>query len=166
MQTTTEKPKHTDGLALIFLRQQFYLQQLQLVLAAVLVLCILISVLAGMLVYFIKHPVHPLYFSTDKLSRLMVEPPLNRPIMSPENVSKWVANAIESAYSYDFINYREQFQSSQQYFTDYGWKQYMKGLETSNNLEALNAHKMIVLAKVIAPPVLKTQGVMGGRFAY
>ena len=150
---TVQAPESNKALALIFLRQVFYLQQLRLV-------------LVGMLTYFLKHPVHPIYFATDKIGRLMVEPPLNEPNMSLGEVSAWAVNAIQSSYSYDFLNYRSQLQGSQKYFTDFGWRQYMKGLQQSNNLLALAEHKMIVIAKVVAPPRLLIQGILGDRYAW
>ncbi len=164
--TTDRTAQSNKPLTLIFLRQVFYLQQLRLVLLAVLLNFLLILVLIGMLVYFIKHPVHPIYFATDKVGRLMVEPPLNQPNMSLQEVSDWATNAVQTAYSYDFMNYRSQLQGSQKYFTDFGWRQYMKGLQASNNLLALTEHKMIVIAKVAAPPKLLVQGILGGSYAW
>ncbi len=164
--TTERAPVTKNALTMIFLRQDFYHQQLRMILGAVLLNLILILVLSGMLVYFIKHPVHPIYFATDKVGRLMVEPPLNRPNMSFGEVSTWTVNAVQAAYSYDFMNYRSQLQNAQKYFTDYGWRQYMKGLQSSGNLLALNDHKMIVIAKAVAPPRLLIQGILGGHYAW
>lgn len=155
-----------SALVMVALRQAFYLQQLRLVALAVILNILLIAALIGMLVYFVKHPVHPVYFATDKVGRLMVDPPLSQPNMNVEDVSNWVTHAVEKAYSYDYVNYRQQLQSAQRYFTDYGWKQYMKGLQSSNNLLALTEHKMVVMAKVVSKPKLLIQGILGNRFAY
>jgi intracellular multiplication protein IcmL len=164
---TTERSSPRDNaLVKVFLRQIFYLQQLRLVLGAVLLNILLIVSLLAMLWYFIKHPVHPLYFATDKVGRLLVDPPLSQPNMSLDEVTNWVVNAVQVTYSYDFVNYRKQLQGSQKYFTDYGWRQYMKGLEVSNNLLALTEHKMIVSAKVVAKPKLLIQGILGSRYAW
>lgn len=164
--TTERAPQSSDALVMIFLRQSFYLQQLRMILGAVLLNLTLILVLLGMFIYFLKHPVHPIYFATDKIGRLMVEPPLNSPNMSFSEVTAWTVNAVQAAYSYDFMNYRSQLQGAQKYFTDFGWRQYMKGLQASNNLLALTEHKMIVSAKVVAPPRLLIQGILGNRYAW
>jgi len=158
-------PAQSDALIMIVLRQVFYLQQLRLALGALLVLLVLISILASMLVYFLKHPVHPIYFATNKLGQLMVEPPLNQPFQI-EQVNKWVTTAIEAAYSYDFINYRQELQNAQKYFTDYGWRQYMKGLQASNNLLALTQRRLIVGAAVQGIPKLLVQGILGNQYAW
>jgi len=164
--TIERTPQTKNALTMIFLRQIFYIQQLRLVLMAVLLNFALILVLIGMLIYFIKHPVRPIYFSTDRVGRILVEPPLNAPNMSLEEVSAWTVNAVQSAYSYDFMNYRSQLQSAQRYFTDYGWRQYMKGLQASNNLLALTENKMIVVAKAAASPKLLVQGILGRYYAW
>lgn len=155
-----------NALIMIVLRQLFYLQQFRLVVGALLLNILLNISLVGMLTYFIKHPVHPVYFSTDSIGRLLVDTPLRRPNMSMNDVTAWVTKAVEAAYSYDFVNYRKQFQSAQKYFTDYGWRQYMKSLEASNNLLALNQHKMVVSAKVVAAPKVVVQGIMGNSYAW
>jgi len=166
MMANEEDTKQSNALVMIFLRQAFYLQQLRLALGAVLLNLVLIAVLLGMLVYFVKHPVHPIYFATDNVGHLMVEPPVSQPNMNLPDVMNWAAHAVEQAYTYDFMNYREQFQAAQKYFTDFGWRQYMKGLQASNNLLALDEHKMIVVAKVVAQPQVLIQGILGSRYAY
>jgi intracellular multiplication protein IcmL len=164
---TTERPaSNNDAFVMIVFRQMFYLQQLRLVLGAFLLQLLLITSLIGMLVYFVKHPTHPIYFATDKIGRLMVEPALSQPNMPSDAISDWAVRAVEAAYSYNFVNYRQELQNAEGYFTDYGWKQYMKGLDASNNLLALIEHKMIVRAKVVAKPRILVQGILGGRYAW
>lgn len=155
-----------DALVMIVLRQLFYLQQFRLVCVALLLNIFLIISLISMLTYFIKHPVHPIYFSTDHLGRLLVDTPLSQPNMPVDAVGAWVAKAVEAAYSYDFVNYRKQFQGAQKYFTDFGWKQYMKGLDASNNLLALTQHKLVVSAKVVAQPKVVVQGILNKNYAW
>lgn len=163
---TIEQPARDNALAMIAMRQMFYLQQLRLIFAAVLLQLLLVAGLIGMLVYFLKHPTHPIYFATDKVGRLMIDPPLNQPNMPIDAVSNWVITAVEAAYGYDFVNYRQELQDAEKYFTDYGWKNYMKGLESSNNLLALTQRKLIASAKVVAKPKVIIQGILGSRYAW
>ncbi len=161
-----EQPANNNALAMIAVRQMFYLQQLRLICATVLLQLLLIAGLIGMLIYFLNHPTHPIYFATDKVGRLMIDPPINQPNMPNDAVSSWVTTAVEAAYSYDFVNYRQELQDAQKYFTDYGWKSYMKGLDSSNNLLALNQRKLIATAKVVAKPKILIQGILGSRYAW
>ncbi len=79
---------------------------------------------------------------------------------------KWAINAVEKANSYDYVNYREQLQGAQKYFTPYGWTKFMDGLKASNNLVALTQEKMIFDAKVIGDPVLEVEGILSGAYAW
>ena len=79
---------------------------------------------------------------------------------------KWAINAVEKANSYDYVNYREQLQSAQKYFTPYGWIKFMGAFKSSNNLVGLTTRKMVFEAKVIGEPVLEVQGLLGGAYAW
>jgi intracellular multiplication protein IcmL len=157
---------HRDSLIMLKLRQLFYTNQLYLVIIALILNIVLNIILVVILTYFINRPVQPIYFTVNDTGQLITEIPLNQPNMSTEKIANWVIDAIESSYSYDFINYRQQIQSSQQYFSDYGWQKYIQSLKDSNNLLALTTRKMIVTAKVVATPKLVVQGLLGGIYAW
>jgi intracellular multiplication protein IcmL len=123
-------------------------------------------VLTGMLVYVIKDPPGPVYFATDEAGKFILDVPVQQPNMTTDAVAAWVTAAIEAAYSYDYVNYRAELQEAQKYFTDYGWRTYLKGLESSNNLVALNDRHQVVTAHVIAPPILLIEGPLGKAAIY
>ncbi len=158
--------KKYDALPQIFLRNEFYRRKYHWVLGVFILGLFVIGVLAWMLNYLIKHPPHPLYFVTDNAGRLIQEIPAQQPNMTTLDVEKWTVAAVEAAYSYDFINFRSQMQDAQKYFTDYGWRNYMKGLQDSNNLVALAQRKMIVTAKVVGAPKLLAEGPIGKSKTY
>lgn len=155
-----------DALTLIFTRNVFYRRLYHLALATFALFIIIIACLSGLLFYIVSNPSQPIYFATDAISRLMKFVPLDRPNMSAEDVGKWAAESVEAAYSYDYVNYRSELQNAQKYFTNYGWRNYMKALQASNNLVALTQRQMIVRAKIIETPKLTKQGVLSGRYAY
>ena len=68
--------------------------------------------------------------------------------------------------SYNFINYRTDLQNAQKYFTDYGWRNYMKGLTASRNLNGVIDRKYIVIARVVDSPKLVGEGTVGGAHAW
>jgi len=160
------KPASHDAMALIALRNEFYQKRYHLGLALNFLCLFVICVLIGMLSYLVKHPPRPLYFATDNAGRFILDVPLQKPNMSDEDVAAWVVDALENTYSYDFINFHAQLQNSQKYFTDYGWRTYMKGLQASNNLIALTNRKMISVAKVISQPKLVVKGPVGKAGVY
>ena len=73
---------------------------------------------------------------------------------------------MQTAYSYDFVNYRAELQNAQKYFASYGWQNYMKALSASNNFLALTTRKYVVIAKVVAAPKLLVQGLLSGAYAW
>jgi intracellular multiplication protein IcmL len=162
----TETEKKEDALILVHLRNQFYRKKFYLALSIFLLCIIIIGFLIGVIAYLVKHPTHPLYFVTDSVSRLLQDPPRTEPMMSTDDAAKWAIEAVETAYSYDFVNYREQLQSAQRFFSDYGWQEYMRSLSASNNLIALSQRKMVFIAKVVDKPKLIVEGILGGAYAW
>jgi len=127
---------------------------------------IVIMILASILYYLIKKPAEPLYFVADKAGRLIQDIPVQVPNMPLDDVIAWTIEAVQSAYSFNVLNYREQLQSAEKYFTDYGWRTYMDGLRAANNLTAVEQRKLIIVAKVVGKPKVLVQGRMSGAYAW
>lgn len=155
-----------DAVALVLLRNQFYKNKYRFALAIYTLCIIAIVVLLTLLVYVSSNPTRPLYFLTDSVGRLMQEVPVTVPGMSTEQVAAWSVEAVEAAYSYNYVNYRAQLQNAQKYFSEYGWRNYMTGLTASNNLLAVTERKMIFVAKVVGPPKLMNEGMLGGVYSW
>lgn len=166
MTQSSKNIKSEDALRKVFLRNQFYRSKFYFVLGIYVLTIMVIIILASALIYLIKHPTRPLYFVTDQVGRLIQDLPLNAPNMSTDEVAKWAVEAVETAYSYDYVNYRRQLQNAQKYFVDYGWRSYMNGLKASNNLIALNQRKMVIIGKIATAPKLITEGILGDAYAW
>jgi intracellular multiplication protein IcmL len=160
------KNEFDDALRMVQLRNEFYRKKFYLLLGIFTLAFLMTGILVGVLVYLIKHPTRPVYFVADGVGRLMEELPLSQPNMSIEDVTAWAVEAVETTYTYNYINFRAQLQNAEKYFTRYGWQEYMRGLKASNNLLALEQRKMIFIAKVVKAPQLVTQGLLGGTYAY
>lgn len=154
------------AIELVFARNAFYRRMHFLVLAAFALALIVIALLIWCVVYLFKNPVHPLYFPTDNVGRLIKIIPVNTPNMSNDDVLKWTINGVQAAYSFDYINYRSQLQDAQKYFTSYGWRNYMNALNTSNNLLAVTQRKMISTAQIAGPAKLLAEGLLSGAYAW
>ncbi len=155
-----------DALVLTQLRNQFYKKKYHLVLGIYLLCLIAIVILISLLVFLAKNPTRPLYFLTDSVGRLVYEIPVTDSGMTTDIVTAWTVEAVETAYSYNYMNYRAQLQDAQKYFTEYGWRNYMAGLTASNNLLALTERRMIFAAKVVDKPKLINEGILGGVYAW
>ncbi len=155
-----------NAIVMVHLRNAFYRGKFRFALTLYVLSLIANAVLIGMIIYLWKHPTEPLYFPADKIGRLLDVIPLQESNMSLQDVTNWTVEAVQAAYSYDFMNYRQQLQSAQKYFTDYGWRNYMKALSASNNLNALAQRKFVIIAQVVEPPKLLVQGILGGAQAW
>jgi len=158
--------KQDDALILVLQRNAFYRRMHYLALAAF-VLGLMVLGLLFWSVYYLSHnPRPPLYFVTDKVGRLIEPVPVSSADIMPEkDVISWTVEAVESAFSYDFVNYRRQLQGAQKYFTNYGWREYMKAFTASNNLVAIKQRRMTVSAKVVDVRP-ETKGILSGAYAW
>lgn len=156
-----------DALQAIILRNSFYQRLYYLALSAIALSIIIIGLLIAQIVYLLQHPVRPLYFATDDLSRLIKVVPVGRPSMTTQQIIAWAKEGVVAAYTYDYMNFRSQLQSAQKFFTSYGWREYMKGLTDSNNLIALTERKLIASAKVVGEPKIINEGLLkNGLYAW
>jgi intracellular multiplication protein IcmL len=156
-----------DVVLAIMQRNQFYRRQYLLAVAAFFLALLVISVMIWVLNYVIRNPTAPLYFATDNVGRLIDVTPVTKPNMTTEDVASWTAHAIEKTFSYNYVNYHEQMQSAQKYFTNYGWNNYLKSLTASDNMEGLKKRKMIWQGKVIGTPKVLMEGnLKNGTYAW
>lgn len=158
---------HTqDPLVLVFSRNAFYRRMHFLALGAFLLSVIVIIILSGVLYFLVYNPTKPIYFATDSLGRLIKVVPVTEPNMSTAEVGAWAIEAVQAAFSYDYVNYPAQLQAAQKYFTNYGWAKYMKSLTQSNNLNSVTTDKTILLGQVVEAPRLIAQGILSGAYAW
>jgi intracellular multiplication protein IcmL len=155
-----------DALVLVFSRNSFYKRLYYLALAVFALSLGILIFLIVIIYYLLQNPVHPVYFATDNVGRLIQIVPVNTPNMTTEEVTNWAIEAVEAINSYDYINYRAQLQSAQKYFTPYGWGKYMTALTASNNLLGLTNRKQIQMAQVIDRPKILAQGILAGSYAW
>lgn len=156
-----------DAIQAVITRNMFYRRLHYYALMVLLVAVIVIGIMMGTLIYISGTGYnHPLYFATDHVGRVLKITHVSQPNMSEDEVVAWAVQAVESAYTYDYVNFRSQLQSAQKYFTEYGWGNYMDALKASNNLVALNDRKMVAYANVVDKPVILTRGLLSGAYAW
>lgn len=155
-----------DSLTLIFMRNAFYKKLCYLTLATLVLCIVVIGILISILFFLVKNPIKPLYFATDSVGRLIQDPSLDQSNMSTEEITAWAIEAVQAAYTYNYVNYRFQLQNTQKYFTTYGWQNYMQALTASNNLLAVTDRSMLVLARVVGQPTILAQGILAGAYAW
>lgn len=154
-----------DALQLVHARNAFYKKKFHIMLGVGLLALVVIFCLIHLLMYLWNSASRPLYFVANDQGVLIQESPLNLPLLI-EQVNAWTIQAIESANSFDYVNYRSQLQNSQKYFSDFAWMEYMKGLTASLNLVAMRERKEVWISKITSPPTLINAGAIKGEYAW
>lgn len=155
-----------DALTVVTLRNKFYKDSQHKIIVA-LIISIMINFLSGgVLGYLITHPPEPRYFATSINGRITPLFPLNEPNQSDSAVLQWANQAAIAAFTYNFVNYRDELQASSGFFTADGWDQFLTALQQSNNLDAVKAKKLIVSAVATRAPIILQKGVLNGSYSW
>ena len=155
-----------DSLAVVNLRNNFYKDSQRKVIVALMVSVAVNFILGFLVIYMITHPPAPKYFATSINGRITPLYPLDQPNQSDSAVLQWANQAAIAAFTYNFVNYREELQASSGFFTADGWEQFLTALDQSNNLDAVKSKKLIVSAVATRAPVILQKGILNGRFSW
>ncbi len=155
-----------DALEIVKLRKNFYRDSYRLTLVILFFAIVIIAVLAGVIAYQESHRAQPTYFATTSDGKLIPMIPLDQPNVNDQTILQWVATAVISLYTYDFLNFRATFQNNQQYFTPDGWKAFLNGLSSSRNLQTVQDKKLTVQAVPSGAPIITREGLLNGRYAW
>jgi intracellular multiplication protein IcmL len=155
-----------EALAAVAMRNTFYRDGQRKLMIALLLSVLINLVLASFLVYLVTHPPQPKYFATSINGRITPIFPLNEPNQSDSAVLQWANQAAIAAFTYNFVNYRDELQVSSGFFTPEGWTQFLNALKQSNNLDAVKAKKLIVSAVATRAPIILQKGLLNGRYSW
>lgn len=155
-----------DALVAVGLRNQFYRDSYRRVMATLLLSIFLNIALGGVLFYMLTHPPKPKYFATTINGRITPLFPLEEPNQSDSAVLQWANQAAIASFTYNFVNYRKELQAASEFFTPDGWRQFLQALQSSNNLDAVKAKKLIVSAVATRAPIILDKGVLNGRYSW
>ncbi|MCA0404283.1 MAG: type IVB secretion system apparatus protein IcmL/DotI [Proteobacteria bacterium] len=155
-----------DAIKEVMLRNDFYRDNQRKIMLTLLVSIIINLVMASFLVYLVTHPPAPKYFATSINGRITPLFPLEEPNQSDSAVLQWANQAAIAAFTYNFVNYREELQASSGFFTAEGWSQFLNALQQSNNLDAVKAKKLIVSAVATRAPIILQKGVLNGSYSW
>lgn len=155
-----------DALTQVMMRNAFYRDGHRRILSILFISISANILLLLLFAYVFTHPPEPRYFATSINGRITPLTPMTEPNQSDSAVLQWANQATVAAYSYNFVNYREELQASSGFFTAEGWTQFLDALTKSNNLDAVKAKKLIVSAVATRAPVILQKGVLNGRYSW
>jgi len=155
-----------DTLAAVALRNKFYHDGQRKMVIALLISLIVNLIMGCMIFYILSHPPMPKYFATSIDGRITPLNSLDEPNQSDSAVLQWANQAAIAAFTYNFVNYRSELQSSSGFFTADGWQQFISALTQSNNLAAVKAKKLIVSAVATRAPIILQKGLLNNRWSW
>lgn len=157
-----------NPLVAVVIRNRFYQSAYRRLLVILAVSFIMNMTLASTYYYLLTHPPLPVYFATTLNGRILPVYPLDQPNRSDKEILEWATNAAKAAFTYNYTNYRREFQASSDFFTPWGWTQFLNALKASNNLDAVIYKKLAVSAEVPSnlPVNINRQGIINGHYAW
>lgn len=124
---------------------------------------VLVFVVA-VLVWMVFHP--PIkYFATEN-GRITPAYPTDVPAWSESAVRQFGADTINEAFTLDFVHYRDQMTGVSPRFSEEGFVGYNQSLTVGSNILALIRDKRMNLTNTSAPGVIKSRGVINGRYTW
>ncbi len=155
-----------SAVELVRLRNDFYRDNYRRIVSILLLSFMIIILLIGSMVYILTHPPAPKYFATSTSGRIVPLVPLNEPNLSTAALLQWANTAAVAAFTYNFVNYRQELQAASEFFTPEGWSAYLQSLVASDNLKAVKAKKLVVSAVATGAPIINQRGVVDGRYTW
>ncbi len=155
-----------DPLVSVQLRNNFYRENYRKLIMGLIASVFINFMLGSLLLYLIDSPPKPYYFATTLDGHITPIFPLSEPNQSSESVLSWASLAATAAFTYNFSNYREEFQAASGFFTGNGWRQFLDALKDSNNLDAVLAKKLIVTAQQVGKSEVMQEGHVKGIYAW
>lgn len=110
-------------------------------------------------IYFVRQKSPPQYIPVTQDGRIIPIVPLNEPNSDDSNVFSLGLKAIQALNTYDYINWKEQLQQADKYFTPAGWGEYLTDFQKTQTINTVLDRKMIVSSSPTGPVSLIDKGV-------
>jgi Macrophage killing protein with similarity to conjugation protein. len=118
----------------------------------------------------IDRPAQFRYILTDTTGVVVKQVPLPEPNQNDQFVIDWAVDAVTRLYTFDYDNYRIQFQDAKRNLTITGWENFEKSMEASGNFNAVKGYQYVTTAAPTGPGrITKTGAITIGnetRFAW
>ncbi len=98
------------------------------------------------------------YIMTNNMGRLLPLVPLAQPNREDDEIGRWAVDAVTRAYTFDFVNYRQQFTATQETLTGVGWDGFVDSLKKSNNFVAITDNRYVTTAVPNGPAHVRDVG--------
>lgn len=106
------------------------------------------------------------YFATTEDGRVVPMVPLAEPNLSRPALLSWASQSVTETLTFGFNDYRRRLQESSRHFTRTGWTSFVKALQDSGIIEAVETNRQVVSAAPRAAPTILSEGLQNGRYMW
>lgn len=106
------------------------------------------------------------YFATTEDGRVVPMIALSEPNMSRAAVLSWAAQAAAETYTFGFSDYRRRLQEASRHFTRKGWASFVKALQDSGQIEAVEKYRQIYSTTLRSAPTVISEGLVRGVYQW
>lgn len=134
----------------------FYRQYYHYVIIGVMVIVFIMLTAVCVILYQIFHRPLPVFYAVQADGQRMLLTANENPNLLPDTVLRWASKAATTAYTFDFVNYRQQINAARPFFTNAGWRDYQNSVQ--DLLSTIVQNKLFVNGVVSGTPVISNQG--------
>ena len=106
-------------------------------------------------VFLANMPAQYRYIMTEPTGKMMDLVPLDQANVDDETAMRWAVDAVTRIYTFDFTNYRRQFQKAQSMMTVSGWQFLESALQSSGNMDSVIKNAFVTTAVPTGPATLR-----------
>ncbi len=120
----------------------------------------------ALVVWFAAHPTPPEYFAVSPDGRITPIEALSTPLLSTAQLLSIAQQWSVDNYTFDYQNYRMEFQRISTHFSSGAWKQWFSSLNSKGILAAMKQNNWVVSAVPTGAPVIIAQGMVNGAYSW
>jgi len=137
----------------------FYKHYTHYFLIGLMVVVVVMMGMVGFIIYQVTNQPLPPYSAVQPNGEILSLTPYDAPNLLPDTIIRWASKAAIAAYTFDFVNYEQQISLARPYFTDAGWKDYQRSVQTL--LSTIVKNQLFINGVVSGAPVISNQGPLG-----
>jgi len=152
--------------AISLARLGFYKKYFGIVLWTLLISLIANGFLSAGFIWVKNQKVEREYFAVDPQGHLTKIVPLGEPFIADQKLLGWARDCITAANTYNFAEYRDQFNRAKKCFTDDGWDQFVTAIDKAGSLERVKTQRLLATGVASGPGVITRKGLRSGIFTW
>ncbi len=156
-----------DGdVRVVRLTDDYYRDGFYKIIAALLMIAAAVLLMVAISFYLVSQRPSPVYFHTDSEWRAFAPVPVDQPYLQQADLAQWVSDVLPSAFTLDFLHYKDEQNALTQYFTDNGFKKLTDLQDRFLNEQMIERGRIYAQTKPAGAPVVLNQGLLSGKYGW